>query len=146
MGHVSFRRKKKCAFQRSSEHVVIRRVARLSRIGARLIFGPPGHATASPRALRGPVGPGRPPCPLDKPGGPSRPVGTLVASMIISCLCGRDYCVFKKYIYLSKQRWCINTSGHSCWLLERSNWLSSADNRLSEHQNNFPNKLPKGPP
>ena len=28
-----------------------RRVARLSRIDARLLYGPPGHATASPRAL-----------------------------------------------------------------------------------------------
>ena len=33
-----------------------RRIARLSRIGARLMFGPPGHATASPWALRGPLG------------------------------------------------------------------------------------------
>ena len=49
--------KKMCAFQRSSGHVVIRRVARLSRIGARLMFGPPGHATASPQALWGPVEP-----------------------------------------------------------------------------------------
>ena len=55
LGHVSFRRKKMCAFQRSSGLVVIRRVARLSRIGALLMFGPPGHATASPRALQGPV-------------------------------------------------------------------------------------------
>ena len=54
-----FAQKKMCAFQRSSEHVVIRRVARLSRIGARLMFGPPGHATAS--ALWVPVGPRRPP-------------------------------------------------------------------------------------
>ena len=28
-----------------------RRIARLSRIGARLMYGPPGHATAPPRAL-----------------------------------------------------------------------------------------------
>ena len=40
LGYVSFRRKKMCAFQRSSGLVVIRRVARLSRIGARLMFGP----------------------------------------------------------------------------------------------------------
>ena len=38
-----------------------RRIARLVRIGAQLMFGPPGHATASPRALRVPVGPRRPP-------------------------------------------------------------------------------------
>ena len=56
-----FAQKKMCAFQRSSEHVVIRRVARLSRIGAGLMFGPPGHTTASPRALRGPVGTQRAP-------------------------------------------------------------------------------------
>ena len=41
-GHVGFRPEKMCAFQRSSEHVVIRRVARLSRIGAQLMFRPPG--------------------------------------------------------------------------------------------------------
>ena len=45
-----------CAFQRSSELVVIRGVARLSRIGPRLMFGPLGHATASTQALRGPSG------------------------------------------------------------------------------------------
>ena len=40
-----FAQKKMCAFQRSSEHlfVVIRRVARLSRIGAQLMFEPSGH-------------------------------------------------------------------------------------------------------
>ena len=47
LGHVGFRPEKMCAFQRSSEHVVIRRVARLSRIGARLMFGPPGHAPSA---------------------------------------------------------------------------------------------------
>ena len=60
-GHVGFRPEKKSDIQRSSGLVVIRRVARLSRIGARLMFGPPGHATASPRALPGPVGPRRAP-------------------------------------------------------------------------------------
>ena len=56
-----FAQKKMCDFQRSLGHVVIRRVARLSGIGARLMFGPFGHATASPRALLGPSGPdGRP--------------------------------------------------------------------------------------
>ena len=45
---------------------VARRIARLSRIDARLMYGPPGHATASPRALRGPVGTQR------TPGGPQR--------------------------------------------------------------------------
>ena len=34
-----------------------RRIARLVRIGARLMYGPPGHATASPWALQGPSGP-----------------------------------------------------------------------------------------
>ena len=34
-----------------------RQIARLFRIDAQLMFGPPGHAAASPRALRGPVGP-----------------------------------------------------------------------------------------
>ena len=38
-----------------------RRVARLSRIGAQLMYGPPGHATASPQALRRPVGTQRTP-------------------------------------------------------------------------------------
>ena len=33
-----------------------RRMARLSRIDAQSMYGPPGHATASPLALRGPVG------------------------------------------------------------------------------------------
>ena len=55
-----FAQKKMCAFQRSSEHVVIRRVARLSRIGARLMFGHPGHVTASPQALQGALGLRRP--------------------------------------------------------------------------------------
>ena len=41
-----------------------RRIARLSRIGARLMYGPPGHATASPRAL------GRPVRTRRTPGGP----------------------------------------------------------------------------
>ena len=66
-----FAEKKKCAFQRSSGLVVIRRVARLSRTGARLMLGPPGHATASPRALRVPVGSRRPPG--GPPGGPRGP-------------------------------------------------------------------------
>ena len=56
LGMSVFAQKKMCAFQRSSEHVVIRQVAPLSRIGARLMFGPPGHATTSPRVLRGPDG------------------------------------------------------------------------------------------
>ena len=38
-----------------------RRVARLSLIDARLTYGPPGHATASPRALWRPVGTQRTP-------------------------------------------------------------------------------------
>ena len=38
-----------------------RRIARLSRIGARLMYGPPGHAMAAPRALRRPVGTQRTP-------------------------------------------------------------------------------------
>ena len=53
LGGMSVFAKKMCAFQYSSEHVVIRWVARLSRIDARLIFGPPGHATASSRTLQG---------------------------------------------------------------------------------------------
>ena len=56
-----FAQKKMCAFQRSSGLVVIRRVARLSCIGARLMFGPLGHATASIQAHRGPTGPRQPP-------------------------------------------------------------------------------------
>ena len=56
-----FAQKKMCAFQRSSGLVVIRRVARLSRIGAQLMCGRSGHATASPQALRVPVRPRRPP-------------------------------------------------------------------------------------
>ena len=65
IGHLGsmsvFAQKKMCAFQRSSGLVGIRQVARLSRIGARLMFGPTGYAAASPRALRVPVGPQRPP-------------------------------------------------------------------------------------
>ena len=38
-----------------------RRIARLSRIDARLMYAPPGHATASPRAFWGPVGTQRTP-------------------------------------------------------------------------------------
>ena len=38
-----------------------RQVARLSPIDARLMYGPPGHATASPRALRAPLVPDGPP-------------------------------------------------------------------------------------
>ena len=53
-----------CAYQRSFGLVVIRQVARLSRIGAQLMVGPPGHATASPRALQRPVRTRR------QPGGP----------------------------------------------------------------------------
>ena len=49
-----------------------RRIDRLSRISARLMHGPPGHATASPRALRGPVGTQR--TPSGPPGAPSDPV------------------------------------------------------------------------
>ena len=48
-----FAQKKMCDYQRSSGLVVIRRVARLSRIGAQLMFGPLGHATAAPQALLG---------------------------------------------------------------------------------------------
>ena len=46
-----------------------RRIARLSRIDARLMYGPPGHTTASPRVLWGLVGTQR------TPGGP--PGGTV---------------------------------------------------------------------
>ena len=49
----------------TSGPVGARRIARLSRIGARLMYGPLGHATASPQALRRPIGtqwtPGGPP-------------------------------------------------------------------------------------
>ena len=54
-------RKKMCAFQRSSEHVVIRRVAQLSRIGARLMYG---TTYGTPRRPHGPSG---------APSGPDRP-------------------------------------------------------------------------
>ena len=47
-----FAPQKMCAFQRNSGLVVIRQVARLSRIGARLMFGPLG----TPRRPRGPSG------------------------------------------------------------------------------------------
>ena len=40
LGMSVFAQKKMCDYQRSSGHVVIRRVARLSRIGARLMYGP----------------------------------------------------------------------------------------------------------
>ena len=36
--------------------VGVRRIARLFRIGALSMYGPPGHATASPRALWGAIG------------------------------------------------------------------------------------------
>ena len=66
-------KKKSVPFQRSSGLVVIRRVARLSRIGARLMFGHPGHATASPRAIRVIPGLRRAPMAVRRPaGGPVR--------------------------------------------------------------------------
>ena len=49
-----------------------RRIARLSHIGARLMYGPPGHATASPRALWGLVGTQW--TPSGPPAAPSDPV------------------------------------------------------------------------
>ena len=80
-----------CAFQRSSQHVVIRRVARLSRIGARLMFGLPGRVpTGSPGPRRDATNP-RPAggsVRLIFIGGPrfGRPAAPIGA--------GRGYCIF----------------------------------------------------
>ena len=61
LGDVGFRRKKLCAFQRSSEHIVIRRIARLSRIGARSMFRARGTQRLPHRIFGAPSGPkGRP--------------------------------------------------------------------------------------
>ena len=56
-----------------------RRIARLSRIGARLMYGPIRDPTASPRALRDPVGTQR--TPSGPPAAPSDP-GLIGASPV----------------------------------------------------------------